>query len=53
MSGGCHSLIGYNNKPQALNLDRGCYDMGVIVHEILHGELNGKNMSQSASIYQN
>ncbi|KAM7352148.1 seminal metalloprotease 1-like [Cochliomyia hominivorax] len=38
---GCHTKVGYRGKPQTLNLqvgplDKGCFKLGTIMHEILH-----------------
>ncbi|KAH8293081.1 hypothetical protein KR044_000944, partial [Drosophila immigrans] len=40
-SGGCYTAVGYQERVQQLNLetyplDKGCYRLGTIMHEILH-----------------
>lgn len=39
---GCYSSVGYQNRPQIINLGGlNCVSTGIIVHELLHGELFG------------
>lgn len=35
---GCFSDVGYLHTVQELNLDEGCRHIGIIMHEIMHGE---------------
>uniref|UniRef100_A0A1I8N0Y7 Metalloendopeptidase n=1 Tax=Musca domestica TaxID=7370 RepID=A0A1I8N0Y7_MUSDO len=54
LSGGCYSTVGYRNKGaqnynlQLYPLDKGCFRMGTIVHELLH-TLGFYHMQSSAN----